>query len=717
MTTIAQLTPAASVGAGDLLPISQAGLLYSVTVSELTASLQPVINVPSGSLMGRNSMGAGGPEAVAVGTGLALNSGTLAATGADHAAFPVLAALNLSDDFVVSSNGAPGLLPVTALQGLFSAGSGISIDNGVISVTVSSVAGAVGPQGPAGPAGAAGVAGPQGPAGVGLNGPAAQNVASAVGDNDYVALWQNGALSWMPYGQFLGGQTIDELPAAAAAGDSDQLLVAQAGNALSVQSFGALWTYVQSKLPDVQAGVVELTANTVLDSTQHNGRFLVVSQPITLSANFANMGAGFSCTLVNLSAGSVTMGTGITSGSGSASLPPGASTTLVGLQYSGGSLVWWSGIVPNAPTITVASIAAPTLNTPFVVAGGIFNDAPTALDYSVDGGSTWIAAVSPVITANAYSFTASGLTAGTYAVRVRDHNNMAVLGVSNSFVIVPPSISIGNVPAATALGVPMSVTGNVFPANSAVQIGLSPSATVLPTAWVDAGVSGGTWSGSLTPGTAGTIYIWAQQAADTAVNAVSAAISAVQAAVTVTAPSSATAGSSLTVSGTVVPATDGVNVQLSAQNSAAPASGWVAAVNSGGNFTADLTPGAAGTFYAWAQDPVTGVAAVSGAITVAAAPSLTYGFNNPGGSYVHGVSTIPLNGAVTPAQNVATQVALSTSNTVMPASGWQAATIIYSNSLWAVYYTTPATAGNYHVWVQTAAGTDTVVSSFTVSVT
>ncbi len=123
-----------------------------------------------------------------------------------------------------------------------------------------------------------------------------------------------------------------------------------------------------------------------------------------------------------------------------------------------------------------------------------------------------------------------------------------------------------------------------------------------------------------------------------------------------------------------------------------------------GSFTAALTPAAAGTYYAWAQDSTTGLSAVSSAIAVSAAPALTYGINNPGGSYVHGVSTIPLNGAVTPAQNIATQVALSTSNTVVPSSGWEAATLIQSNSLWAVYYTTPTTAGTYYVWVETATG-------------
>jgi len=715
MTTIAQLPAVSSVGAGDLLPLSQAGQLYSVSVFQLTAGLQTQITLPSGDLLGRSSIGAGAPEGIALGAGLGMTGGALAANGGDHAGFPLQTAMTLSDELVISASGAPGLLPVTALRGLFSAGEGVSIDaNGVIGVTVSAIAGPVGPAGPAGPQGPAGATGPVGP---GLSCPAAGNSASSVGASDYVALWQNGALAWMPYGQFLGGQTIDELPAAGPVADGDELLVAQVGNTLSVQSFGAVWSYVQNKLPGVKPQVVELTANTVLDTTDHNNRVLVASAPITLSANFANMGSGFSCTLINLAAGPVSMGTGITSGSGSTTLPPGAAAELLGLSYSGGSLVWWSGVVPNAPTITVGSISPPVLNASFTVNGGIFNDAPTALDYSTDGGGTWVAVPNPVITANAYSFTAEGLPAGSYALRVRDHNNTAIIGVSNSFTVAAPTIALGSVPVSVMVNSAIALSGTVFPANSAVQVGLSASATTAPAAWVNAVTNNGTWMASLTPMVAGTYYVWAQQDTDTTVQAVSAAVNAVAATLSVSAPATGTAGTALAVTGSVSPVADAVNMVLDVQNTAAPSSGWVAATNVSGSLSASLTPGAAGTYYVWVQDPATGLTAVSTAITVAAAPALAYGFNDPGGSYVHGVSTIPLNGSVTPAQNVATQVALSTSNTVVPTSGWQAASIIYSNSLWAIYYTTPAMAGTYYVWVQTTAGTDSAVSSFTVAVT
>jgi len=372
--------------------------------------------------------------------------------------------------------------------------------------------------------------------------------------------------------------------------------------------------------------------------------------------------------------------------------------------------------VPNAPTLTIASISPPALNTRFIVTGGVFNDAPVALDYSTDGGASWLAAPGPVITQNAYSFTAPGLAAGTYTLRVRDHGNPAILAVSNGFTIAAPTISLAVPPASLPLNVPVALSGTVSPANNAVQVGLSASATAAPANWVSAAVSDGDWSVSLTPATAGIFYIWAQQNAEPSVQAISGPVGVVAAAISVSAPATGTAGTALSIAGTVSPASDSVNVQLSTQNVAVPTGGWSAATNASGSFTASLTPASGGMYYVWAQDAETGLGAVSAAITVAAAPSLTFSINNPGGSYVHGVSTIGLNGSVTPPQNVATQVALSTSGTILPSTGWEAATIYYNNELWAVYYATPATPGNYYVWVQTSAGASTVVSSFTIPV-
>ena len=70
----------------------------------------------------------------------------------------------------------------------------------------------------------------------------------------------------------------------------------------------------------------------------------------------------------------------------------------------------------------------------------------------------------------------------------------------------------------------LGLAGTVAPSGTAVQVGLSTSATVAPTSWTAATVTGGTWSASLTPSAAGTYYIWAEQTGSTSVQAVSAAV-------------------------------------------------------------------------------------------------------------------------------------------------------------------------------------------------
>src|SRR5579875_1412053 len=116
MPTINELPPAVLVDAADLLPISQAGTLRAVSSGELLASTQPAIMAPSGSLLGRISLGPGGPEAISVGVGLGLQGGVLSANGTDHASFAVETIPADSDEFVLSSSGVPKLLALSALK-------------------------------------------------------------------------------------------------------------------------------------------------------------------------------------------------------------------------------------------------------------------------------------------------------------------------------------------------------------------------------------------------------------------------------------------------------------------------------------------------------------------------------------------------------------------------------------------------------------------------
>ena len=136
MPTIPQLPQAQMAGPGDEIPVSQSGVTRAVTVAEVLSGTQAAIELPSGSLLGRVSLGPGGPEAVTVGLGLMISQGSLIATGTDENSYVLESALDLNDQVIVNSGGVPSRLPMPLLRGLFSAGTDISINGtGVISAS------------------------------------------------------------------------------------------------------------------------------------------------------------------------------------------------------------------------------------------------------------------------------------------------------------------------------------------------------------------------------------------------------------------------------------------------------------------------------------------------------------------------------------------------------------------------------------------------------
>lgn len=187
MPTIKQLPLTNRVAPDDVVPISQNGVTRNVSVGTLLSSTQPAIVNPTNRLLGRTSLGAGGPEPIAVGPGLAITGGALAATGADHAAFPVATALSVKDDVVVTGPSGPRRLPVEMIRDLFTAGDNVNIDAaGRISAAAGAAAiGAKGDPGPVGPKGDAGPAGAPGPAGsgAGLPPPTPANIVATLQDS------------------------------------------------------------------------------------------------------------------------------------------------------------------------------------------------------------------------------------------------------------------------------------------------------------------------------------------------------------------------------------------------------------------------------------------------------------------------------------------------------------------------------------------------------
>jgi hypothetical protein len=373
MPTIANLPVAGPLSVTDTLPIDQGNGTNAVTLAVLLAGQQPAIVTPTGSLLGRVSPGAGGPETVNVGSGLVLTSGT---------------------------------------------------------ISVGSI------------------------------------------------------------NSLLAGETVDQLQPAAVATDTDSLAVDQGGSSLMRQTMAAIWNYIEGKLPIATPRVVELTTNTVLDATAHNDAILVCSQPLTLSANFANMGSGFVCSVLNLSSGTVTMGTGITVGSGAAGLPSQMAARLVAVTYSGGNLVFWAGAQAAASTTSGTTSS-----------GGS----------SVTSGGSSVTSGGSSVTSGGSSVTSGG-SSGSVTV---------------TFVTAPSgSYGVGQT------SIPVNATLDPGTAASGLQFGFSTSPTVAPTAWtaavlVNTETNGDTfWGAYVTmPATAGTYYCWAQTI-DATASAVSAAITA-----------------------------------------------------------------------------------------------------------------------------------------------------------------------------------------------
>ncbi len=510
MPTIQQLPGASVVDAADELPLSQGGVVRSVTVGTLLGSTQPAILAASGHLLGRVSLGPGGPEEITIGSGLALNAATLQATSIDFGTLATASSLNITGNIIVTSPGAGmQLLPVAAMRGLFAAGTNVSINGG-------------------GTISASGATGTGAPYLIG-----ALPTASAAASQDLIGISQQGTDHAISYGSLINGQTIDSAQPASAAADSDTFWVAQGSNTMGRQTLSALWPWVVAKLPSVKAPVVEVSSNTTLDGTTHNGRVLICTQPLTLTPIAANMGSGFVCDIVNASSGTIAFAGSVVTSSGQVGLAPWQSATLRCIAYSGGTLI--HAFVGNAAgggsttaTITlpggVSGVVATAVSSSAVqvswaapATGGAA--ASYTVQYRATGGTAWTGSVPGVA---GTSQTVTGLTASTsYDFSVFALNGAGAGPVSSAVSVSTgaPAGAVSSIvwnvapvgPYSHGAGV-IGVNVHVTPASGAVQFGFSTSPSAPPSVWTS-GVNVNTdlWGAYVAvPATAGTWYAWAE---------------------------------------------------------------------------------------------------------------------------------------------------------------------------------------------------------------
>ncbi|GAN76345.1 fibronectin type III domain-containing protein [Acidisphaera rubrifaciens] len=867
MPTIQQLPVTTTVGNQDELLLSQNGQTVGITVGTFLAGTQPAITVASGSLLGRVSVGPGGPEQVVPGTGLLLQSGSLAADGADHATYAEQTALTLTDEVILNSSGTPKRLLLPLLRGLFAGGSNVTIDqNGTISATgngqpgapgapgagisvgvgapqgtptvtgssyvdvatgnlylaagtdwskVGNIAGPAGPQGPEGPPGATGPGGPIGPAGpsgpqgpVGLAGPAgATGVPGPAGSNglslrsgsgapatglgadgdtyvdtasgnlyvrsagqwartanitgpsgpagpagpgvtitglpqvsalaagDLVGVSQAGGDHAITYADFLDGQTIDEAQAALVAADTDTLLVGQGGSTLLRQTFSGVWSWISGKLPGYRRPVVELTASTTLDVTVHNGRLLVCSLPLTLTASPSTMGSGFVCDVINTSTGAILL-SGMTTSSGTASIPAGQAARLYVVTYSGGTMVYASlaggavGVLPGAPT----AVAAGTVTAGSVALGWTAPVSGQAtgyiVQYRVTGTLSWS------------QMTTSGTAAVVSGLNPATRYDIEVIA-SNATGTGPASGLMQVTTLATVAAVPAQVTGVAFGPVTASSLAVAWSPASGATSYVlQYRVTGsGTWLTSQTgiAGTSATISGLASTTGyDVQVAGVgaggqgpfSAVMSATTSATSLAQVTGLTAGtvtaSSIPLSWTAVAGATGYVVQYAPHGTTSFTSVSVAGTS------ATLNGLSAATSYdievnatgASSQGPASAVLTVATAAATAASPPQTTGattvtagpyWPQSTGPFTPGSGTTGVNATFTPAGSFATvQFGLSSSNTTPPTT-WAVGSLI-SGTTYGAFVTIPATAGSYYIWAE-ALATSGAITGLLISTT
>ena len=482
MPTISQLPSVAEVTAADAMPVSQNGVTHSVSVGSLLASMQPAIVADPGTLLGRNSLGSGGPESVVVGSGLLLNRGTLAASPFDLADVPQQTALSSTDHAMLNSNGALALLPVSLLRGLFSAGPNISIDaNGIISASATAGSSAS------------------------TYSITSLSQTSTISGTDLIgAISQGGADHAISLANLLDGQTIDTGTAAARASDTDAFWVGQGSSTMTVQTFAALWTWIIGKLPAYRRPVIEIAANVTLDGTLHNGAILVCSQPITLTPNFGAMGSGFFCDVV-IFAGNVIFSAGVTTSSGTQTLPAGQMAELRAFTYTGGNVVFaqiGGGSAAQAPgqvTGLVAGVATPSsvaLSWQAPASGG------AATGYTVNYRVTSVGGAWSSQSAAGTSLTVSGLVAATgYDFQVIANNSTgsgAASSTATGSTLAAPTQAPGQVTGLVASG----------PTASTVNLAWSAPATggAVASYTVQYRVTGGSGFNVAATGVAGTAY-------------------------------------------------------------------------------------------------------------------------------------------------------------------------------------------------------------------
>ena len=267
-------------------------------------------------------------------------------------------------------------------------------------------------------------------------------------------------------------------------------------------------------------------------------------------------------------------------------------------------------------TVTLTQPANQTVGAAFTVAGTYTNALPTALDYSLDGGTTWSAASSPTIGGGTYSFSLTiGSANASQTLKVRDHTSGVASATSAAFSVTVGQIVTVSTPASQATTVAFTV-GGTYSNGTPTALDYSLNGGTTWTAAPSPTISGGIYTFSITIGTANASQTIKVRDHSTLVSGTSGSFVVATPTLSLTAPGSASASSTLAISGTYTAAAPtGMTATISGS---ATITGFSAAGNVWNATVA--TPASAGTYTltVTGTGPNTGTASQSITVTAAA---------------------------------------------------------------------------------------------------
>lgn len=265
-------------------------------------------------------------------------------------------------------------------------------------------------------------------------------------------------------------------------------------------------------------------------------------------------------------------------------------TTIATQTLSG--LTSYLATALNTPSMTVTPPPGIISGASAVISGSYSGTAPSALDYSLNGGASWTAASAPTIGSGVYSFSIAGLSIASYPVNVRNHTTTSVAAAATQPLVVAAGALItlpqpSDIIAGGAVRLAGTYIGNPTAINYQVDSGSWTSLVPAPT--------GGYYSG-LVPGLSTGNHIFATEFADASEVSPTTGFVAVAPlpSITATAPSPVATLSPAVVTGTYTNGTpSGLNYSIDGGSNY---SAVISPTISGGNYSATIN-GLADYYY------------------------------------------------------------------------------------------------------------------------